>query len=562
MTSPPPPGAAVPGSTRFSALAGAAVDAALAHDPVEATYLGDHRHDGRLADPSRSAAAQRAAELRVQLAGLAAFEPTSPDEQVDAAVLRTALAGELLQLEEIRETEWNPMVHNPGGGLHGLITRDFAPLDERLGSVVERLAAVPSFLDAARSRLGEMSRIHLDTAVSQLEGTITMIDSDLVAAVRDSSALRPAVEAAAAPARQALVEHREWLADRASTATRDPRLGEPLFRAKLALTLDTAFEPTALLASAERDLERITAQILDQAGRIAGVTAPDAATVRDVLDQLAADAPTDATILGLCRAALADTTDFVRGHELITVHDDPIAVVEMPEIDRGVAVAYCRANGPLEPAVLPTDFAVSPTPADWTAEQVDSFYREYNVHMLHNLTVHEAMPGHALQLMHANRHRAQTRVRQIWSSGSFVEGWAVYAEELMVERGYRAAESPLLAAALRMQQLKMQLRSTINAILDIRFHCGDLNEAGALELMIGQGFQEPGEATGKWRRVQLSSTQLCTYYVGYTEVRAVVADLRRGQPQWTDRQVHDAVLAHGSPPVRHLRTLLGLPAAG
>ena len=115
------------------------------------------------------------------------------------------------------------------------------------------------------------------------------------------------------------------------------------------------------------------------------------------------------------------------------------------------------------------------------------------------------------------------------------------------------------AAAVRIQQLKMRLRMTLNAIMDVRFHCGDLDEAAAMALMRDRGFQEEGEAAGKWRRVQLSSTQLCTYYVGYTEVRGVVADLRAARPAWSERQLHDTVLAHGSPPARHLRTLLGLP---
>jgi uncharacterized protein (DUF885 family) len=217
--------------------------------------------------------------------------------------------------------------------------------------------------------------------------------------------------------------------------------------------------------------------------------------------------------------------------------------------------------GPLETAPLATQFAVSPTPSDWSQERVRSFYREYNNHMLHNLTVHEAMPGHVEQLSHANRYSASNRVRGVFGSGSFIEGWAVYAEELMAELGYRADVSAEAAAAVRMQQLKMQLRSVINTILDVSFHTGDLDERAAMELMTGRGFQEEGEAAGKWRRVQLSSTQLCTYYVGYLEVRELVADLHRAQPDWSLRQVHDSVLSFGSPPVRYLRQLLGLPPA-
>ena len=151
-------------------------------------------------------------------------------------------------------------------------------------------------------------------------------------------------------------------------------------------------------------------------------------------------------------------------------------------------------------------------------------------------------------------------MRAVWLSGTFIEGWAVYAEKLMADAGYLADVSPRAAAALRMQQLKMQLRSIINTILDIRYHCGDLDEAAAVELMTRRGFQEEGEVLGKWRRVQLTSAQLCTYFVGYLEVRDTVAALRTAHPDWSVRQVHDAVLGYGSPPPRHLRTLLGVPS--
>ena len=177
--------------------------------------------------------------------------------------------------------------------------------------------------------------------------------------------------------------------------------------------------------------------------------------------------------------------------------------------------------------------------------------------MLHDLTIHEAMPGHALQLMHSNRHRATTPIRAVFGSGSFIEGWAVYSEELMALRGYLADQSARAAAALRMHQLKMQLRTTLNTILDIRYHCADLDEPAAIDLMTRRGFQQEGEAAEKWRRVQLTSTQLCTYYVGYCEVRDLAIDLRRAHPDWSERELHDRMLGCGSPPVRHLRSLLG-----
>jgi len=174
---------------------------------------------------------------------------------------------------------------------------------------------------------------------------------------------------------------------------------------------------------------------------------------------------------------------------------------------------------------------------------------------VHNLMVHEAMPGHALQLQHSNRFTAATPVRAAWRSGSFVEGWAVYAEQVMNAHGYPGEGNP---AALRTQRLKSKLRTIINAIMDARVHCDGMTQDQAMALMTGRGYQEDGEAAGKWRRVLLTSAQLSTYFVGFMEVSGLAADLQRAWPGWPERRLHDAMLAHGSPPARHLRTLLDL----
>jgi hypothetical protein len=282
-------------------------------------------------------------------------------------------------------------------------------------------------------------------------------------------------------------------------------------------------------------------------------------SARAALDALAADVSGTATILGFVRGAYAAQRAFVQERELVTVFGDPLEVIEMPEADRGVAIAYCDAPGALEAGPLPTFIAVSPTPADWPAQRVRSFYREYNRHMIHNLMAHEAMPGHALQLEHSRRFAGSTPVRAVLRAGPFVEGWAVYAEQLMGARGYPGEGDP---GALLLQRLKMKLRSIINTIVDVGVHCRGMTKAQAMALMTGPGFQEEGEAAAKWRRALLTSAQLSTYYTGFTEVDALARELRRAHPGWTDRQLHDAMLAHGSPPVRQLRALLTTPSAG
>jgi uncharacterized protein (DUF885 family) len=212
-------------------------------------------------------------------------------------------------------------------------------------------------------------------------------------------------------------------------------------------------------------------------------------------------------------------------------------------------VAYCDPPGALDPPGATTFFAISPTPESWSPERVASFYREYNVHAMRNLVIHEAMPGHVVQLSHGRRAPATTKVRQAFWSGPFVEGWAVFAEAEMVRHGFGGPQ-------VQMHQLKMRLRTAINAVLDVRVHCDDLSQDDAMALMTRRGYQEEGEAAGKWRRALLTSTQLSTYHVGVTQVTEVAARLRSARPSWRDRQINDALLAHGNPPPRHLPALL------
>jgi uncharacterized protein (DUF885 family) len=547
-------------AAQFRQLAEDYLDDQAQRHPDIATELGDHRFDGQLPDFGAEALADESRALDAVAARLAGIDQAGldPELRVDAAVLGNDVARRLFQLTELREHTWNPLLANPGQAIYALLARDYAPLPDRLHALAGRLAAVPGALAAARGGLGRMPRVHLETAIAQFDGTIGLVTEEVNAALGQAAngpaagQVAAAVEQARPAALAALAEHRDWLSARLAgddpaaggPGFADPRLGRELFSRKLSLALSAASDADAILARAEADLERVTVEITEVAGRLGG-------TPGEVLARLGAAAPDEATILAFCADALAAQTAFVRDHDLVALYDDPVEVIDMPEINRGIAVAYCDPPGPLEPVPGATLIAVSPTPKDWPAERVASFYREYNRHMVHNLMVHEAMPGHYLQLQHSRRFAGATRLRAALWSGPFVEGWAVYAEELMARHGYPGEGDP---AAVRMQQLKMQLRMVINAILDARVHAHGLTEEAAMALMTGRGFQEEGEAAGKWRRALLTSAQLSTYYVGYTEVADLAAELLAGG--LPERAAHDRMLAHGSPPVRLLRTLI------
>jgi uncharacterized protein (DUF885 family) len=550
-------------AANFADIAARAIEAHCATHPDDATFDGEHAFDDRLADPTPAAARTRQDELARLLSDLADLDTAElrAADQVDVGILRSAAESESFSLADLHDASWDPMQHNPGQALYALLSRDFAPLADRLSSLSGRLAKVPDYLAGARERLDGLSAIHTETAINQLDGVLSLIDMAIPEAVAGARG-QINLEAVRLAAATAVRGHQDWLREQLPHAQHSARLGEELFARKLELTLATVWKPKILLKQAYRDLERVEHELVELVGRGRPGERIGREQIAAKFNRLSADAPTSDTILQTCRNAFAECTAFVAEHDLLTLFNDPVEIIEMPEIDRGVAVAYCRGVGALETAPLLTQFAVSPTPLDWSAERVSSFYREYNNHMLHNLTVHEAMPGHVEQFSHSRRYQGATKVRSVFSSVSFTEGWAVYAEQLMTGLGYRSAISTEAALAVRMQQLKMRLRMILNTILDISFHTGDLDERAAMELMTVRGCQEDGEAAGKWRRVQLTSTQLCMYYMGYLEVSQLAADLRTAQPDWSTRQVHDSILSFGSPPVRHLRSLLGLSPTG
>ena len=540
-----------PADEAFQALAEQTIEYLLERHPEYATFLGDHRYDGRLSEPGPDAREAERRELSARVRELEAISPTdlSPANRIDAQILGARLRERLFTLEELREHEWDPLVANPAEAVYMLLARDYAPLPDRLESAAGRLAAIPATLASARADLGDMPKVHVETAVMQLGGTMALITEELDRSLDQAPGSKAGIEAVRPAAVEALEEHIAWLRSRLPESDRDPRIGEQLFATKLGLALDAASDADELLARAEADLVRTEVRLAEVAGRLSGEPANTPGLVRRVLDRLAEDHPTDETIVAQATAAYEAARAFSESEGIATMYDDPIEIIEMPEFNRGVAVAYCDPPGPLETADVPTLFAISPTPEDWPPERVESFYREYNSHLIHELSIHEAVPGHMLQLGHWRRFRAPTRVRSAFYSGPFVEGWAVYSEDVMGEHGYRGDE-------LASQRLKMDLRMIINTILDVRVHAHGMTEEEGMRLMLERGHQEEGEAVGKWRRAVLTSTQLSTYYVGSSEVTDLSRDLRAARPDLSERERHDLMLSQGSPAPRFLRSLL------
>jgi len=546
--------------TRYEAIANGFIEKLLKTHPETATGLGDHRYDSRTSDYSQKGEAADRKLYHDTLAALEAIPAAklSPDDAVDSAILQNELHSRLFDIEEMHVSTREPLYYNPSEGIYLLLARDYAPLKQRLEAVRARLLAFPSIVAAAEKNLQNPPRVFTETAIAQNKGAIALVREELDEYLKDEPSMRAKLAPARKQAAVALEGYGRWLEqDLLPRSNGDFRIGADRFRQKLRYALDSDLTPEQILSGAESELQRTQQNMLDTALPLYRSYFPGKPTeggdgkqiVRAVLDKIAEAHSDNANIVPKAKQKLAEATEFVRSHHLLTLPQDPIQVIVMPEFQRGVSVAYCDPSGPLEKNGA-TFYAISPTPADWTPERAASFFREYNDAMLNDLTVHEAMPGHYVQLAIANKVKKSTNVRDLFNSGTFVEGWATYAEQFMADAGFGGPET-------KMEQMKMRLRLIINAILDQKIHAGNMSEQDAMKLMMDQGYQEEGEAAGKWRRALLTSTQLSTYFVGNMELNALSRDLQ-AKTGGDLQSVHDSMLSHGSIATKYIRRLSGM----
>lgn len=553
----------------FEALGRRWIDSSMRFSPISATTIGDHRYDNRVDDVS---AAGRDASLRFARTTLRELERIDRTQltranQVDYALLDNALRGEIWRTETLQPWAWNPLGYQAlaGGALYGLMAREFAPLPQRLRSAIARMELIPDMLRKTRAEL-QPARVpapHAETYAAQNRGLKSIVTGMIEPHKGELSARDQArMDRAIAAFNAAVDEHQAWIEGTLVPAAQaDFRVGAQVFDTQLRFTLqselsraDIRRRADAAVISVREEMYRVAKQAL--AGQAGAPQAPDAPTpeqqqavIRAALDLAAADRPPRDQLVQVATAGVAEADAFLNAREIISMPPQPVNVILMPEFQRGFAVAYLDAPGPLE-RDLGSFYAVSPIPDNWTEEQTVSFLREYNNRGILDIAVHESSPGHYVQLWHANAYPSV--LRAVLSSGSFVEGWAVYAEEMMIEQGFRSGD-----LLYRLSQLKVQLRTITNAIIDQAIHVDGMSREEMMHLLTHTAFQEEREAAGKWRRAQISFTQLSTYFVGFQEHLETRAEAqRRWGAEFNVKRYHDGILSFGSPPGRFARQLL------
>jgi uncharacterized protein (DUF885 family) len=544
---------AAPAGGAFEQLVDDFVFGTLALAPTTATGVGYHEHHGASLEdtlddfsPAGIAASRSlVGDIETRIAHLDGGS-LDAEQRADVDIMRDALAATRLELEDIQSYRHNPTTYVEllGNGLYSPYVLQYAPAAERYRHIINRLTQVPELIRQAEANLQDSPEVWNRVARDENMGNIRLIDITL----RDNcpGGERMRYDQAAAAAIAALQGFNHWLEDHLAEKKSDWRLGKERYAKKFRYVLATGKTPEALLAEAEADLVTTRAEM-------ARLAAPK--TVEQALADVASHHATAATYMAAAKQSLAAATAFVKSKDLVMLPPNAnLEVIETPEFMRGVyGVGGFNSAPTLEPK-LGAFFWVTPIPSTWPQDRVDSKLREYNDSGMQHLTVHEAMPGHYVQAEYANELQPRSRrlLRAIFGNGPYVEGWAVYSQQLMAEQGY-LGDTPGYKLTLQ----KQLLRVLANTILDVRLQTMGMTDQEALDLMTKNTYQETEEANAKLQRAKLSSCQLPTYYAGYKGWLAVREHYQaKHGAAFKLKEFHESALKQGAVPLPVLDRLL------
>jgi len=522
----------------------------LSFSPVYASSQGLHQYKGvnfdtQLDDVSRQSLQQQRAFYADFHKRLEAFDKSSlaPEDQADYDIIDSQIGLALFDMDIAQSWQHSPQsyVELIGNALYNPLVLEYAPLEDRFRHIIARMNALPAFIETSRRQLRQAPAEWIQVAIEENDGNIGLVDKTLRAAVPAS--LKPAYDTAASSALDSLRSFSRFLAEdmqgrgrgrrgpergNAPVSDVDWRLGPEKYAQKFRLALATDRTVDQVLSDAETRLKAVRAQMLEMSLPLHAKWFPDHkdhadltgdarenVVVKEVLDHIAQSHSTPASYMDDVKKDLSDARNFAKEKNLLTMPPgDNLQVIPTPEFERGIYAVAGFDPAPVFEPKLGGFFWLTPIPPDWPKERAESKLREYNFYNLQLITIHEAMPGHYVQAEFANAIEPKMRgvLRALFSNGPYVEGWAQYITQTMLDAGYMNN-----APELRLTLLKQELRVDANAILDIRLQTNRMTDDQAMELMEKQTFQEHEEAVAKLQRAKLSSAQLPTYFIGWRD---------------------------------------------
>ncbi|WP_028116851.1 DUF885 domain-containing protein [Ferrimonas senticii] len=551
---------------RFSQLSQQLIDELWTLSPDWAVYAGNYQYAEQMVLPDAS---QRAAQLafvsrwRAQLSSIDKAQLSS-SLQTDFALIENTLDSMQWQQQRFKRWQWDPASYNVGGVIGRLLSEPWGSEEDKLKALLARMAKIPDYYAAARINLDNPTREHTELAILQNNGTLGLFSPELLERAKQSplsDADKVNFEQRYLASRQAISSYVTHLEQRLAQMENEPaksfRIGETLYEEKFALDIQAGMTAAELYQRALADKDYAQQQMLELTKQLWPKYFPDGPmpsdskqAIRTLIDHLSVKHVARQDFVSEIEKQIPELTQFVNDQDLLTLDPTkPLLVRETPEYMRGFAGASISAPGPFDTG---GNTYYNVTPLDkLSPEQAESYLREYNHWVLQILNIHEAIPGHYAQLVYSNN-ESSSLVKSLFGNGAMIEGWAVYAERMMLEAGYGEFEPELW-----LMYWKWNLRVVCNTILDYRMHVLNIDKAQGLDLLVNEAFQQQTEAEQKWRRATLSQVQLTSYYSGFREIYDLRDELRASQgEQFNLKQFHQQFLSYGSAPVKEVRKLM------
>ena len=533
-------------------------------DPIRASYEGYHLYDYALPMPNQEQKEAYLAFADEYLKRLEDFELEALAEtnQIDYHLIGNFLKSQDFYWNEFERETWDPAAYNLGGAFFQVLNYREKELEKRLDDLAKKLEKVPAYYAQAKQNLNKPTKVHTGLAIQQMKGSKSIFQENLMDSLEASSHNTVFKEAFAQKVNQAIAAIDDYVvfledlrSNLDSNTAKSFRIGPEQFEKKFSYEIQSAYTSQEIFQAAveaKSDLHdkmyALSEELWPKYFGEAEKPGSRLAQIKMVIDQVSLKHVSRDSFITAIRQQIPQLEAFVRENDLLTLDPEkPLVVRETPEYMRGFAGASISAPGPYDQDAE-TYYNVTPLDA-YTAEEAESYLREYNHYTLQVLNIHEAIPGHYTQLVYSNQ--SPSLIKSILGNGAMIEGWAVYAERMMLEAGYGDGME------MGLMYYKWNLRTVCNTILDYGVHVNNFTKADAMQLLMKEAFQEKSEAEGKWRRARLSQVQLCSYFTGFYEIMQLREEVKALQGEAFDlKSFHEKFLSYGSAPVKYIRQLM------
>src|SRR5438477_6698037 len=548
----------------YEAVAEEYIKTYLAAHPLEGTALGLHEYDGKISDYSRLALDAELSRLRRFDDRLAKFDPKnlSPRQSIDLRILQAAVKRDIFEMQYMSIFERNPMAYAGAADVNVYIKRNFAPLEDRVRSLVAIESQIPNILIAARTNLNDvLPKPYVELAIEIAKGSADFLKKDLVSAVSGlkDEQLRAAFLDVNRKAASALHDYAAWLArERLPKASLDFALGEEKFQRFLAQTELVDLPPQKILEIGMAQLKAEQDAFAEAAKKIDPNKSPI-----EVFKQIQSEHPTPEKLIPDVAKDLDKVRKYVLSHHLVGIPSEIRAKVkETPQYLRATSFASMDTPGPFEKRAIEAYYYVTPTEKDWPDKQKEEWLTAFNYYTSEITSIHEAYPGHYVQFMHLNASPA-SKVEKIFGSYAFIEGWAHYCEKMMLDEGYGgptssspSEEDVKRAAKYRMAQADEALLRLCRLCVSIKLHTQKMSLDEATKFFQDNCYYEEKPARQEAIRGTFDPGYL-NYTLGKLQILKLRDDYKAQEgDDFSLQKFHNELLNHGMPPVRLLREIM------